>query len=196
MRKTGWRLGARSVNRIGLPQRILRYKKSVVPEIDRRTCLKRLAGAVTTFFLGGHTSKLLAAQAQELNVSDPGASPELLVFDPDVVEAPLRIRSRGPKKDAEALSKKMLAIGHEYANGHVSRQSNPHQVEQYLNLFGLDLRYSNGQFVPFCSAGVSFTACRAYCELFPEVSYDVDNPVRELKGVLTDINHYYFKPSP
>jgi hypothetical protein len=168
----------------------------LVTNIDRRTCLKGLARAVTALFLSSNASKLLASQTEELNVPDPGATAELLVFNPEVVEAPLRIRSRGPKKDANALSEKMLALGHEYANRHVSRQTNPRQVGQFLNLFGLDLRYSNGQFVPFCAAGVSFVACRAYCELFPEISYDADNPVSELRGVLTDINHYYFKPSP
>src|SRR5271165_3686201 len=114
-----------------------------MPNIDRRACLTSLARTVTAVFLGAHASKLLAAPAQELNVSDPGASPELLVFDPGVVEAPLRVRSRGPKKDAKALSEKMLTVGHQYATDRVSRQTNPRQVAQYLNLFGLDLRYSD-----------------------------------------------------
>jgi hypothetical protein len=141
----------------------------------------------------------MAAEELEEHVFDPEApveAVETLRFDRADAERPLRIFSKGPKKNPEAFARKLLSLSSQYADQKISRDSSPDQIDVFLRLFGLQLRYDSGAYVPFCAAGLSFAACRAYCELDLQNTYDIDDPLPVLKTILTDINNHYFKPSP
>ena len=168
--------------------------------LSRRQWLYRASGAAA----GVLFSPVAAVLAQEdmvseENLSDFDAKSETLNFNLAVAEAPLKIKSKGPQKDAKELAKKMVRIAKDYANSAtpICRQKGGEpQITQFLALFDLPFQYSKNNPVPFCAAGVSFAACRAYCDSEPRVKYVPELPVTAFKGVLTDINHYYFKPSP
>ena len=126
---------------------------------------------------------------------------EPLSFNVKTAETPLGIKSKGKYKEGEKFSKLMVEISVAYAERGVSRKykepgkEEGYVVDNFLKLFGLNLKYLDGKYVPFCAAGLSFAACEAYCQLNPEVSYDPDDWTT-MKSILTDINNYYFKPSP
>jgi hypothetical protein len=171
-------------------------------KVTRRAWIKRVSYA-TIGALSGYSGKRLFASVSsahheefEEHVFDPGAPGEPLKFDRVQAERPLKIFSKGPKKKPEAFAKRLLSLSSEYADKNISRGSAPNQIDTFLELFGLHLKYENGAYVPFCAAGLSFAACRAYCELDPQNTYDLDDPLPVLKTILTDINKHYFKPSP
>lgn len=163
--------------------------------ISRRSWLKRNMGAAIGGMILGPGGFVWSEEPPEEEISDPGATPEFLKFDPAVAEAPLAIVSKGPPKDHHDFATKMVDISLAYAAEKVSRDTAPNKIDNFLRLFGLHLRDEKGKYVPFCAAGLSFAACQAYCEIAPTVSYD-KNDASTLKATLTDINKYYFKPSP
>jgi hypothetical protein len=61
-----------------------------------------------------------------------------------------------------AFAAKMLAVAQEFVG--IDRAQDLPQIGRFLGLFGLDA-IDGGQFVPFCAAGVSWSACKAYAEL-------------------------------
>jgi hypothetical protein len=149
-------------------------------DINRREYIRKvLRTGVAVAISGPRIAGALEArdpEAQETEAPDPKAKPEHLVFDQVKAEHPLTFRSRGPKKGPEAFADRMLKIATDYAIAHVSRwESGGRQVDQFLNLFGLNLRYDNGDYVPFCAAGSSFAACPAYADLDPSVAYNLNN---------------------
>jgi hypothetical protein len=169
-------------------------------QVNRRSWTKTAVYCATSslilpsnFNLYGQDVGVLQA---EDHIGDPTGVIEALSFDVRAAEAPLAMESKGPKKDAKKLSQLMADISVAYAKKKVSRANNKgKEVDNFLRLFGLKLKYDNGTFVPYCAAGLSFAACEAYCQITPEVSYDPDD-FTTLKSILTDINKYYFKPSP
>ena len=131
---------------------------------------------------------------EEVLSGDPGAPAEVLTFDPSFVENLIRAtRGRGPSKDPRKFSLGMLAAAQSYVG--VGRGSNPDQVRQFLQLFGLDLRYANGRFVPFCAAGLCFCACKAYCQTKPGQSINQVDPNRTFRDTIASVDAYYFRPS-
>ncbi len=170
-----------------------------LPPLTKRQLLRKLALTGTALWITGIDRSLLFGAPEifsEEEQSDPDVQPEKLRFVPAEAEKPLQFKSKGPLKNREELAKRILTVSKSYADAMVSRATTPGQVDQFLSLFGLHIRYENGSYIPFCAAGLSFAACRAYCDLVPTVSYDPDEPIPVLKSVLTDINRHYFKPSP
>jgi hypothetical protein len=176
--------------------------------LNRRTWAKAVvAGAAGSLILPS-TYNLYGQEGDmalpEEHMGDPeGLKAETLSFNVKTAEAPLTdYVSRGPYKEGGELSKLMVKISVAYADKGVSRtyqkkstDKKGHVVDNFLKLFGLNLRYDSGTYVPFCAAGLSFAACEAYCQINPEVSYNPDK-WQSLQSILTDINKYYFKPSP
>lgn len=165
-------------------------------DLTRRIWIKRVSLATLGAVCGYPSDSSFAQEELEEHVFDPDAPSERLTFDRAQAEKPLLILSKGPKKDPKRFASKLLAISSKYADQKVSRDSTPDQVDEFLRLFGLHIKYDNGGYVPFCAAGLSFAACRAYCEVDPQNTYDPDDPLPILKTTLTDINQHYFKPSP
>jgi hypothetical protein len=129
-------------------------------------------------------------------VGDPDLELEKLNVNRDMLEKLLEDSlSRGIRKNPKNVAIQQLEIAHSYVG--VSRDSNPDQVNQFLKLFKYRLRYSNGAYVPYCAVGVSFCACKAYCVLNPQrLEFNPEDPDPQFRVVLSDINKYYFKPSP
>jgi len=131
---------------------------------------------------------------EEVLSGDPGAPAEVLTFDSSFVDNLIRAtRGRGPNKDPRKFSFGMLAAAQTYVG--VGRTSSPDQVQQFLQLFGLDLRYANGSFVPYCAAGLSFCACKAYCQTKPSQSINQIDPNRTFRDTIASVDAYYFRPS-
>lgn len=147
---------------------------------------------------------LSSALYSEEHMSDPDASPEKLDFAPaQLQKAITAARPYGERKKAEDLAKQMLKITRTFAEDGVSRDHHSSQVLEFLQLFGFGLRYAGGgDYVPYCAAGVSYAACRAYCDIKQREDYNVsditydDARMNLFKSKLRDIEHYYFLPSP
>lgn len=148
-------------------------------------------------------SGLLAACAQrpgprlepsvaEEHFGDPTLPGEAMVFDSTALEGDLE-EAAGIRKPAEQVARRMVEI----AGSHVgySRAATPGQVEEYLALFRLPLRYlENNAYVPFCAAGVSYCACVAYKEVSPAAPTTA-NRLPQLQDMLSSIKAHYFLPS-
>ena len=107
----------------------------------------------------------------------------------------------GPKKAPAELGPEMVEVSLAFVQTRtspgVSRDSDPNQVTEFLNLCDFDLKM-NGKFVPYCAAGVSYAACRAYCNLKKKEAYSKEVSRERLdlfKSKLITINAHYFFPS-
>jgi hypothetical protein len=135
-------------------------------------------------------AKILAVEA-----GDPDASAEYVNIQKAPIDQIYRAPvTRGIRKDPERMALATLDMAKTYLG--ISRSSRPDQVEKFLNLFGLHIRYPNGEVVPYCASGLAYAACHAYSTIAPPEQFDTNDPVPGFKRVLSDINHYYFKPSP
>jgi hypothetical protein len=165
--------------------------------ITRRQWVTKVAAAaagaaLSNLAIGQPSGSEIVSVEEQSDFDDPV---EKLTFNLTQAEAPLKITSKGPQKAAQAFAARMLAISKEYAGAGVCRSNARPQITQFLQLFGLPFE-ENGVPTRYCATGVSFAACRAYCEIQPEQAYRKDNPVAVFETVLTDVNKYYFKPSP
>jgi hypothetical protein len=103
-----------------------------------------------------------------------------------------------PKKNAGDLAERMLEISLGFARkDHVSRANTPAQVTEILNLcdFGLKL---GSDYVPYCAAGVSYAACRAFCDIKKAEEYDdkySNARTDKFKSKMTTVYKHYFFPS-
>jgi len=129
--------------------------------------------------------------------SDPDGPSEVVRFDQAEVEKSLAGRGRGVEKNPKEFAKALLKISLDYARDNINRQKNRREIDEFLQILGL--RFINPETKkpqPYCAAGVSFAASRAYCDLEPSVIDYSRNKIPQLQGVLPDIARYYFKPSP
>jgi hypothetical protein len=98
------------------------------------------------------------------------------------------------KKDPEQLCLQMLKITRKFVEDGVSRDNKVDQLLELLNV----LDYTKKE-TPFCAAGVSYAACRAYCDLAPKPeAYGTDintKRINHFKSKLTTIYAHYFFPS-
>lgn len=164
--------------------------------------LKTSALLYGTLSLGGHMG-LAAPQRQTRRgrqiIASESGDPDL---PPEVLKTPLapiiELYSapvvRGIRKDPTTMAEKTLEVAKTYIG--VSRSSHPDQVDKFLNLFGLHIKYPNGVFVPYCASGLAYAACHAYSLIAPPEDFDPDSPVSSFKRVLPDLKRYYYLPSP
>lgn len=142
---------------------------------------------------------------QELEVGDPSPNaPRERLLIRERVHQDLhtmmmtRVLKPAPFK-AKQVALAALGVAKQYVG--ISRKTGRNRVEEFLAVFGLPVKYHNGQWVPFCAAGVGFAACQAYCQLAgvdfqPRISpFDVKR-VEVLRQIIPTINTYYFKPHP
>lgn len=76
----------------------------------------------------------------------------------------------------------------------VDRQKNEYQISMFLALFDLPFQTVPGQPIPFCAAGVSWSACKAYC-IINHIPFDPNNAVTVFKSVIGKVDFDHFKPS-
>jgi len=91
-----------------------------------------------------------------------------------------------------SFTQALLKTAAEYIG--VSRQNNLPQVAKFLALFDLETKI-NGKWVPFCAAGLSYAACKAYCDL-SDIKYTSDNSVEVFKSIKHKVADLEFLPSP
>lgn len=135
------------------------------------------------------------------NPEDP---PVVLRYSSNLVEAFTKIRSATTRKDSRIVAETALSITLEYAAQDVSRTlNNGAQVAEFLELFGLPLRYpgesgSVGPYVPYCAAGVSYATCLAYARTVPQelLGSTKEVRIRKMRSILPAIREHYYRPSP
>ena len=75
----------------------------------------------------------------------------------------------------------------------VDRTSNLSQIAKFLKLFGLSTKL-NGRWVPYCAAGLSYSAAKTYCNL-AGIKYNANNSVKIFRSVLIKIKNEFFRPT-
>ena len=148
---------------------------------------------------------VLQGQLTEEHAGDPGDSPELMAFAPaQLQKASAPDQTVLPEKDGRAVALRALELSKSFAASSVGRHSvPPDQVREFLALFGFGLRYDNSDvYVPFCAAGVSYAACRAFCDVAPKQAYIPESigyheqRLNVFRKRLREIRKHYFFPSP
>lgn len=75
----------------------------------------------------------------------------------------------------------------------INRTDNIDQISKFLKLFGLPTRL-NGKWVPYCAAGLSYSAAKTYCNMCG-IKYNSNNAVKVFRSVLLKIKHEFFRPT-
>lgn len=83
-------------------------------------------------------------------------------------------QSRGPIVNRPKLALATLDVAKQHIGN--SRRDPATRVKQYLALYGLPFRYSNGEYVPFCAAGIGFASCQAYRQLTTGQNANLNDP--------------------
>lgn len=104
--------------------------------------------------------------------------------------------AKGPIVDSRELALATLELAKEYARVGTSRREppSPTKVKAFLALYGLGFRYPDGQFIPYCAAGVGFAAAQAHYRLAQR--RDPGTDLRILRGELADLTRDYTKTHP
>ena len=76
----------------------------------------------------------------------------------------------------------------------IDRANNIEQIAKFLKLFGLSTKI-NGKWVPYCAAGLSYSAAKAYCNL-AGIKYNANDSVKIFRSVLLQIKNQFFRPTP
>jgi hypothetical protein len=125
---------------------------------------------------------------------DPDAIYETIEIDPHKIS---EIVSPGTRATFQPQSKdfgtKLIAAATEFLGK--SRATNPDEIGEMLDLFGLPFKYSNGNYVPYCAAGLCFAAGIAYARDLG-IAYNQFDRVSTVRGLLADMEHWYFYPTP
>jgi hypothetical protein len=166
---------------------------------SRRKFIERV-GAVAAFRLFDSFSR--GAMIQEISLhetstefqgSDPDVEPKQIAWDPNALAFDVaQSRALGIKKAAKSFALQMLSDAREYVGR--SAETDSLQVEEFLALFTTETKGASGLPKPFCAAGVSFCATRAYCDIDPNRRSYETNRRFVLHDTLQDINSFYFRP--
>jgi len=94
--------------------------------------------------------------------------------------------------DGKTFALSLVEVCDEYVG--TSRSNNIDQVARFLKLFGLGTK-SNGKWVPYCAAGLSFAAAKNFCNL-ANIKYNSENALKIFRSVLITLKNRYFMPTP
>jgi hypothetical protein len=168
--------------------------------ICRRKFGELLCGALAAGAVGCRHGRVTTGTPQrpqggnvEAQQGDPDMAVEGLIYDARMIASEKEAGALGPNKDKAKVALRMLAVAESYVGS--SRARTPEKVALFLKLFGLKLKYPDGSNVPFCAAGVSFSACQAYCDNDPLVSFNRQDPTDTFHDMLPSIREYYFQAS-
>jgi hypothetical protein len=150
-------------------------------------------------------AKGLQGSLEEVQLGDPptgdekGVGETLRLDVPELTEIETQVaagNSKGPAVDSKALALRTLELAREYADQHVSRREppKPTRVKSFLSLYGLGFTYPGGKLVPYCAAGVGYSAARAH-HLLAKKS-DAQGDLQVLRSELADLTRDYTKTHP
>ena len=143
--------------------------------------------------LRGDPEDLAHGPAETLTLSDTESAAIEKWLAPNVSETE---SGAAPPKDAKTLfTQFVLAVAGQEADAHVSRDTNRPRVTEYLNLFGLDFADENGRPYAFCAAGLGWAACKAFCQMDPQIPFGAP-PTPVFRPVAKTLNTFYFLPHP
>jgi hypothetical protein len=134
---------------------------------------------------------LLADQIIEEQRGDPDLPSETLRIDKTILDNVLSKHTRAafePYKPEFPLA--LVAAAKRFSGS--TRESTPDRIAEILSLYRLPLKDDKG-FVPFCAAGIGFSAALAYGDLIGR-EYAAER-VRTLQPLLADIEHWYYYPT-
>ena len=159
---------------------------------SRRSLLSGLSAILTT------TAFPRIASAQQIeaatDIGDPGGAPDQVIYDETLINGLTDLtKALGIRKAPKALAARLITVASSYIG--VSRTTAPDQVEKFLALFLNKTRDPSGRLYAYCAAGVSWSACQAYCDIKPsDVPYDPATSLDVFQDTLSDINKFYFRP--
>jgi hypothetical protein len=132
-------------------------------------------------------------QAGDVNLSSEHLSISNEVND-EIVDFNSR-PSLGPRVDRPKLALQTLQVAKTQVG--FNRGKNREQITQYLNLYGLDFVDNDKNLVPFCAAGVGFSACLAYRELtHQDTDLTEDDIAIKFRDSLTDVKRDFCYTDP
>ena len=143
----------------------------------------------------------MGARAQsvtEQQFGDPGTAPEAFSLSQgDLASLAYVMEQAKPlniAKPAQAFAQQyLIAAAASQVNN--SRATTPDQIKEYLELFGIRPVDDNDRILAFCAAGISWAACKAYCDMDPHPRpYDSHNRASVFEDTLADIRHFFFSP--
>lgn len=127
--------------------------------------------------------------ANEEQRGDPVMTPEVIRIDPAAILLSNRATRATFAPRITNFGTRLLSTAQRYLN--YSRSSNPMDIERMLRLYDFGLRDSNGTYVPYCAAGVSWCAAAAYRE-----AQGGEVTTSTAKPLLADVDYHHFYPSP
>lgn len=181
---------------------------------SRRSFLKTIGGAsiasVATLSAqegrrswGGHSDFSTDLWEVESQYGDPSLTVERFEYEKDAKSGYFGLTwdfstsstiPKQPRKNPSLLRQQLVKIASEFADQGVSRTSAPYMVKRYLKIFGLDIIYPNGRYVPYCAAGLMYSLCKAYARLEPDSAPRLVG--NELRRNFKPIYQHYILPSP
>ena len=111
----------------------------------------------------------------------------------DVLSSVVRLDAAQGASAQQIFGSKLIDIAAKEAEDGVSRSTDKARVTEYLKLLGLGFLDANGVPTRYCAAGVTWAACRAYCDA-NAILYDDVSRLSVLRSVLGDVKRS-FKPS-
>jgi hypothetical protein len=134
--------------------------------------------------------------SQEVQSGDPGAPTQTIAANQKAIGDLFSIAAFNIPKDAKQVALGTLTLAGTYVGK--NQADDPSMVEEFFAVFDMNPRDGNGQFLPFCAAGLSYCAARAYCDYpVPKAfGYTNTNRVSVVKEALADVNRFYFRPNP
>jgi hypothetical protein len=160
----------------------------------RRLLVNGLSFALGSLLNQKHSVGQTADSVKERQKGDPSLASQTLTYAPQQLSELMAAgKAIGVKKDATQLALKILEIARKESETIPTPEIGT--VKEYFDLFGVPVKDEDGNVQPFCAAGLSHAACQAYCDLHPdEIAYTKYSRLTEFKGVLPDLNKFYFLP--
>ena len=162
--------------------------------LSRRSLIKYSAlGLVSSAAL--RWSKLAAEETLGVigyEQGDPDATLDPVVYDADIVAeliSPISTKGFVTIDPIPDFLAKLVAVATEFDGK--NRYDDPEVVATMLNLFGCPFKYSNGQYVAFCAAGIGYCAALAFAR---SAKLKTDNGT--LRQILPTIDFFNYYPSP
>lgn len=154
--------------------------------LTRRKYMESMAVAVCSASV-----RLLAEDITEEQQGDPSLPSETLRIDKAVLEDVLSKQTKAAFEPYKQGFPRALIFSAKKFLGS-TRGSTPDRITEILSLYRLPFKTDKG-FVPFCAAGIGFSAAIAYADLLG-VKYGSDR-VGKLQPLLADIEHWYYYPT-
>jgi hypothetical protein len=177
--------------KIVVRQRIVEGVSMQRPHTKRLTRRKYLGYLQAAAIVCSGSRGLVAEEITEDQRGDPDLPSETLRINKAVLDDVLSKHTKAAFEPYRREFPKALVSAAKTFIG-ATRQGTPDRITEILSLYRLPLKDDHG-FVPFCAAGIGFSAALAYRDLLGRK--DESERVQSLQPLLPDIEHWYYYPT-